>query len=172
MANSANVRIRYATITYGTTDLGHTTGGVKFSYNPKFTDLVVDQYGKTAVDKGLDSEVVQAVVSFSEIVYTTFKNIFVLASSSDGTSPFGNVKAGSNAASLLGATAKKLTIHPSNQTDASEDIVIHKAAITDIGDMELTPDKQTVVPVTFMGLIDESQPTGQRLFRIGPASVS
>lgn len=171
---AANIRVGACQITFNSVDLGHTLGGVKIKYNPKYTELNVDQYGKTRLDMALLSEMFEVDVPLAEVVYQSWKYSMPVATATAGTGTAGKIVTGANAGALLSASAFALTLHPLAKSagDTGEDITVFKAVVFDIGDVEYSPDKQRVINVQFTGLIDETQPVGQRLFRIGPANVS
>lgn len=170
MADIKNVQIGVQNITYGGEDLGHTNGGCEFTYEPEYTDIVVDLYGNTVVDKALTGEVVRVTVPLAELTLEKLKNAIPTATIvEDTTSGKKKLTIGSTAGKRLSASAKELVLHPSwlPKDDKTFDIKLHKAVITSEVALPFRKDEQTVYEVEFTALIDESQEDGGLLAVIG-----
>lgn len=175
MGDVSNIQLGVQNIKYGTKDLGHTSGGCQFSYEPEYTDITVDLYGSTAVDKVLTGEVVKVTVPLTEITLDNLKTAIPTGKIvTDGTDP--NKKKltfGSIAGKKLSATAQPLVLHPSwlASSDKSFDIKLHKAVIASEVALDYKKDEQTVYEVEFYALIDESQEDGSFLAVIGDEAI-
>jgi|SRR5699024_2796019 len=174
MADIKNVQIGVQNLTYGGEDLGHTSGGCEFGYEPEYTDVVVDLYGNTAVDKALTGEVVRVTVPLAEVTLDKLKHAIPTGKIVEDTQG-GRKKLtfGSQAGKRLSENAKELVLHPSwlPNSDKSLDITLHKAVITSEVALPFRKDEQTVYEVEFTALIDESKEDGGLLATIGDPSV-
>jgi hypothetical protein len=174
MADIANVQIGVQLLNYGGEDLGHTNGGCEFAYEPEYTDILVDLYGNTVVDKALTGEVVRVTVPLAEVTLDKLKNAIPTGTLvTDATTQKQKLKIGSTAGKRLSAQAKPLILHPSwlPASDKKFDIKLHKAVITSEVALPYRKDEQTVYEVEFMALIDETQEDGGLLAVIGDESV-
>jgi len=170
MANDlANIQIGRQILTFGTEDLGHTDGGCEFSYEPEYTDIVVDAYGKTVADKVLVGEAVSVKVTLAEITLDKLK-IAMPTGTMVGTT---SMELGSAPGKKLSDSALELTLHPAFKPvgDASFDITLYKAVI--VGEVKLPYkfDEKTVYEVTFVALIDETKSDGNYLAAIGDTAA-
>ena len=175
MAKNVNyIRIGQSDVTFNSVDLGHTKGGVAIKYDPNYAELNVDQYGKTNVDLALVEEKFTVKTQLAEITGANWAVAIPNGTYSSGTAPIGKVLGGANAGGLVSQYAHTLVLHPSKNasSDTGEDVTVFKAVVTEAVDVPYKVDAQRVLEVTFTALIDESQPAGSRLFRIGPANVS
>jgi len=168
MANDlANIQIGRQILTYGAIELGHTDGGCEFSYEPEYTDIVVDAYGKTVTDKILVGEAVSVKVTLAEITLDKLKIAMPTGTMVGTTSQ--KLTMGSAPGKKLSTGALALVMHPAFKAvdDLEFDITLYKAAI--IGEVKLPYkfDEKTVYEVTFVALIDELKEDGDYLAAIG-----
>lgn len=174
MADIKNVHIGVQKIYFDGEDLGHTDGGCEFAYEPEYTDIVVDLYGNTAVDKALTGEVVRVTVPLAELTLEKLKAAIPTAKIvEDASTGKKKLTIGSTAGKRLSEHAKELILHPSwlPESDKSLDIKLHKAVITSEVALPFRKDEQTVYEVEFTALIDESQEDGSLLAVIGDDSI-
>jgi hypothetical protein len=174
MGDISNVQIGVQNLTYGGEDLGHTNGGCEFAYEPEYTDILVDLYGNTVVDKALTGEVVRVTVPLAEVTLDKLKNAIPTGTIvEDATSGKKKLTIGSTAGKRLSASAKELVLHPSwlPAGDKSFDIKLHKAVITSEVALPYRKDEQTVYEVEFTALIDETKEDGGLLAVIGDDSI-
>lgn len=172
--NIDNVQIGVQLLKFDGEDLGHTNGGCTFGYEPEYTDVVVDLYGDTAVDKSLLAEVVKVTVPLAEVTVDKLKNAVPTGTIvEDAEGGRKKLTIGSRAGKRLSEQAKKLTLHPSwlPEDDQSFDITLHKAVITSEVELEYQKDEQTVYEVEFTALIDESNDEGNLLATIGDPTI-
>lgn len=161
-------------ITANGLDLGHTLDGVLLTAERDFTDVKVDRYGDTPIDKVLAGN--RATVSF-KLAQNNFRNLDLSmpeTSSYDGAGVKDRVDLGADAGYSLRANAVQLVIHPLKNavSDLSEDIVLYKAVSAENVELPYRVDEQIAVELTFHALVDEGYGTGRRLGHIGPADVS
>lgn len=163
----ANIQIGRQILTYGDVELGHTDGGCEFSYEPEYTDIVVDAYGKTVADKVLVGEAVKVKVTLAEITLDRLKMAMPTGTLAGTTSQ--KLTLGSAPGKKLSDGAQELLMHPAFKAvdDLEFDISLYKAAI--IGEVKLPYkfDEKTVYEVTFIALIDETKEDGDYLACIG-----
>lgn len=170
MPDISNVQIGIQKIIFGGRDLGHTDGGCEFAYEPEYTDITVDLYGNTVVDKALTGEVVRVTVPLAETTLENLKEAIPTATLVEDTAT-GKKKLtiGSIAGKKLSNMAKELRLHPSwlPDSDKSLDIVLHKAVIVSEVALPFRKDEKTVYEVEFVALIDETKDDGNLLATIG-----
>lgn len=173
MANIQNVRIGDCDVFLDSVHLGHTKGGVEFTFEREFEDLTVDKYGNMPVDMALTGNNLLVKAFLAEIT-----NDVLNVAIPEGDYALGGVDdklgLGRDSGYLLAQDAKALRLHPRNKaaTDYSEDIYIWKAASVENVEMAFKIDEQRVVEVTFRAFVDESKNNGERLGRIGPDTIS
>lgn len=173
MSNINNGRMSAARLTYGGVNIGHTTGGVSFNYEPSTEDLIFDQYGDTPVDKILTGENVQIVANLAEPVVGVLNSVIPggLHALGSGGERLG---VGRDAGYSLRADAKQLVLHPYDKADddTDEDVVIYKAVVAEAVELNYEVNGQRVFEVTFQALVDETYGAGRRLGHIGSTDVS
>lgn len=170
MADIKNVQIGIQEITFGGRELGHTDGGCEFTYEPEYTDITVDLYGNTAVDKVLTGEVVKVTVPLAETTLDNMKMAIPTATVvEDATNGIKSLRIGSKAGKRLSEMAETLKLHPSwlPKDDKTFDITLHKAVIVSETALSYKVDEKVVYEVEFIALIDETQDEGGLLAAIG-----
>lgn len=177
MANIGNIaKVKVAgpqLITYKGIVLGHTLDGVTFTYEREFTDVMVDQYGNTAIDKVLTGQNLQLTFQLAEDDYKSWQAAIPETNAIDG-SVGDRVDLGADAGFSMRTESGLLVVHPNrlDPTDKTEDINVYKAVSTENIEVVLKNDEQKVIEVTMTALVDESYNSGRRLGHIGPADVS
>lgn len=173
MANIANVRIGDCDVFLNEIHLGHTKGGVEFTFEREFEDLTVDKYGNMPVDMALTGQNLLIKAFLAEVTNDNYnvaipEGAYALGSADD------KLGLGRDAGYLLRQDAKPLRLHPRNRAanDLSEDIYIWLAASVENVEMGFKIDEQRVLETTFRAFVDESQPDGSRLGRIGAEAIS
>ena len=176
MGDLTAIQIGRQNITFDGTDLGHTDGGCEFSYEPEYTDIMVDAFGKTVADKVLVGEAVKVKVPMVETTLDKVKiamptGIFV----EDTANSTQKLTIGSAPGKKLSDYAGELILHPANLdvSDVSKDITLHKAVVTSEVVLPFKIDEKTVYEVEFLALIDDTKEDGNYLATIGdPAATS
>lgn len=169
MADVTNIQLGTCSITFNGTDLGHTIDGCEFSYEPNYTDIMVDKYGQTPVDKVLNGETVTVKCKLAEHINTNWQVAIPAganAGAADARRTFGR-----NAGARLADSAAELVIHPLAQGDLSHDIVLHKAVVHSQVVLPHTNDEPTAIEVEFVALVDETKATGNWLGLIGDSTA-
>lgn len=157
--DSDNISIGPAYVYFAGRHVGHTYGGVTISITQNVYELKSDQYGDTAVrtiDAGL---VLEVTVNLTESTFANLKMLFASATDRTTFLTFGRPVGGV-------ITTGQLVIEP---IDGSSIFQIYKAAPNIGGAVEIgfTTDNQRVYACKFVGIVDDSRPSGDQLFRIG-----
>ncbi len=173
MANIANVRIGDCDVFLNEVHLGHTKGGVEFTFEREFEDLTVDKYGNMPLDMALTGQNLLIKAFLAEITNDVLnvaipEGNYALGSEDD------KLGLGRDSGYLLRSDAKPLRLHPRSRAadDFSEDVYIWLAVSVENVEMGYKIDEQRIIETTFRALVDESQPDGSRLGRIGAADIS
>ena len=156
--DSDNISIGPALVYFKGRHVGHTYGGVSVSITQNVYELKSDQYGETAV-KVLDAGLVlEVTVNLTESTFENLKMLFASAEDETTYLTFGKPVGGA-------IETGELVIEP---TDGSDIFQIYKAAPNIGGAVEIgyTTDNQRVYACKFVGLIDDSRPSGDQLFRL------
>lgn len=173
MANIANVRIGDCDVFYDEVHLGHTKGGVEFTFEREFEDLTVDKYGSMPLDMALTGQNLLIKAFLAEIT-----NDVLNVAIPEGNYALGSLDdklgLGRDAGYLLRQDAKPLRLHPRNKAanDNSEDVYIWLAASVENVEMGYKIDEQRIIETTFRAFVDESQPNGSRLGQVGAPTIS
>lgn len=173
MANIQNLRIGPCSLTWKTQDLGHSLGGIKLTYERKFTELKVDKYGDTPVDAALTATSLKVALKVAEPVVTLLQRIIPEGSfNSGGQGSQVGFAAGEGA--TMRQYAGLLTMHPLSKalTDTSEDINIYLAFPSGNNVLNYDVNNQRVYELEMSALVDEEYTPGRRLGHIGNATIS
>ena len=161
--DSDNISIGPCFVYFNGVHVGHTFGGVTLSLTQNVYELKSDQYGDTPVrvlDAGL---VLEVTANLTEATFENLKMLFASATE-QGTGESAYLSFGRPVGTPV--TTGELILEP---TDGSSVIQIYKGA-PNIGstiEIGFTTDNQRVFATKFVGLIDDSRPIGDQLFRIG-----
>lgn len=164
MADIANVKLGVCNVTFNGVPLGHTKGGVVVTYEPTYHDVMVDAYGETPVDKRLLGEKLIAKVPLAE---ATLANLAIAIP--EGTTSGSKLTIGSSVGDALSDVAKELVLHPveNASNNLEDDVVFHKAVVTNSIELPFQNDAEKVIEVEFTALLDESKDDGNYLGFIG-----
>jgi hypothetical protein len=169
MASILNVQLGACSVTYNSIDLGHTKGGAEVSYEPEWSDVSVDKYGNTVVEKYLVGEKFTVKVALAE--YTTANLKYSMPSGTFAGAANARVTLGKSAGGQATSYAYQLVLHPLNKGTRAHDIVLHKAVVTSAVLLPHKVDEQKVVEVTFEALLDETKTDGNYLGFIGDSTA-
>lgn len=168
MSNSLNVKMGVCSVSFKGTDLGHTKGGVEVTYDPQWSEITVDKYGKTVVEKKLTGEKVTVKVPLAE--YTADNLLVAIPAGTQSGTTHKKLSIGSDAGKSLLAQAGQLILHPVGESNKDFDVVLHKAAVTSSVTIKHQVETERVVEVTFEALIDETKADGSYLGFIGDSA--
>ena len=149
-------------VTFGGTDIGHTQGGCNVSYDEKWRDMFVDEYGEGAVDKVFQGESIEVTMKLTQSQLATIKAIMPLYT--DGTSYLGF---GTTLGKKASDYADELILTPFEDGDATNALTIFKALT--VGSPKVwgyTNENDRVYEVTWVGLMYDSGHTGSKLFKM------
>lgn len=153
--------------------LGYLKGGTDLNLARKFEDLTADDYGDTPLDivkvgDDLKITAMLAEPTKENISYAVPEGSYV--EGAGGDSKFG---AGRKAGYLMSNEEGVLRLHPvkNNPDNYNDDVYVHRAVAIDDLDLGFK-NEQRLVKVTWRAMIDETQPEGQKLFRIGDPTIS
>lgn len=173
MSQIANVRIGDCDVFFGGVALGHTKGGVEFTFEREFEDLTVDKYGSMPVDMALTGQNLMIKAFLAEITNDVMnvaipEGKYALGATDD------KLGLGTDSGYLLRQDAKVLRLHPRSRavSDLSEDVNIWLAVSTENVELGYKIDEQRIIETTFRALVDETKPDGSRLGQIGPDTIS
>jgi hypothetical protein len=183
MANIQNLRMGPCSINYLGVDMGHTLGGVKVTITRKLTDLKVDKYGDTPVDKVLTDVQMKISTKVAEPVVGVLKNAMPEGTYSvgpagtqlgigagEGESMRNMVVSGVQEPDAAGL----LILHPLSKplTDTSEDVAMYLAVPTASPVVNYEVASQRVFDLEFEALVSEAYAPGRRLGHFGPLNIS
>jgi len=168
LSDISNVKMGVCSVTFGTTALGHTKGGVTVTYEPDIHDITVDQYGSTPAEKVLIGQKLKATVPLAE---SSIANLAIAIP--EGEAGAESIKIGGKVGLRLSSEAETLVLHPiaNDNDDLSEDVVIYKAVVTNSIDIPFKVDEERVIELEFEGIIDETRLDGDMLGLIGDSSA-
>ncbi len=169
MADVTNVKVGACSVTFNTTDLGHTKGGVEVSYEPIYHDVSVDKYGETVVEKYLIGEKITAKVPLAELTIANLK--VAMPQGTFAGAANARLTLGKTAGQRAGASAAQLVLHPLNMGTRANDIVLHKAYASSTVDLKMKVDEENVYEVEFEALLDETKSDGNYLGLIGDSTA-
>ena len=173
MANISNVRMGACSLTFNGVDCGHTLGGVKLTNTRKLTDLKVDKYGDSVIDKVLTANDLVISCKVAEPVISLIKVAMPEGTYLTGTAGTQLGIAAGEGASMR-ASAAVLTLHPfaRSATDYTEDVTIYLAVPTANPVLNYDTNGQRVFDLEFSALVSEAYTPGRRLGHIGPVNIS
>lgn len=161
-------------ITVNGVDIGHTLGGVELQGTRKLTDVNVDRYGETPIDKVLSGNTLKAVFTMAQTEWAQWDLLVPETSSYNGAGAADRADFGADAGASLRAEGKLIVIHPLKNmaTDLSDDVTIYKAVSAGDFSLPMRVDEQRALEITLEALVVEDFGTGRRLGHYGPADVS
>lgn len=162
-----NLEMGPCNVTFKTTDLGLTKGGVEVEFGTEVANITADQFGDTVIDDVIKGRMVKVKVPMAERDLTKLAAV-IPGSTLVGT---GTKKLVIKAAvgTSLRALAGELQLRPKGMTDASKDVVIPLAMPK--GDMQFSfkHDEQRVYAVEFTGYVNLDS---DELFIIGDKAAA
>lgn len=171
--NAENVQLGTCSVTFNTTDLGLTKGGVEVAVATTTYKITVDQFGMTEVNEYITGRTASVKVPMAETDIT--KLAAVIPGSvivTDAVTPTKKkLTVGSSVGTSLRAFADVLTLHPIglDTTDKSQDFTLPIAAPKGEFNFAFKLDEERVYTVEFVGYPDLS--TGV-LYVIGDESAA
>lgn len=166
-SDTQNVKVGVANLTLDGTDLGYTKGGVEVEVSTEKYTVTVDQFGQTPINDYIIGRSISVTTPLAE---TTIDNLVQImpGATKIGSGPTkAEVKTG--VGTNLITNAGKLVVSPIATNDASEDIVIPKAATAGNMTFSYNLDSERVFNVQWTGYPD---PTTGLLFVMGDEAAA
>ncbi len=143
--NPLNIPLSPMRVNFMGVDLGGTVGDVTFSKKIEMADIMVDQFGKTPIDKVVSGYGYSVKFTIAEVKdKSNWKKVFPsdrLITSGPNTSIISDMNIGDH----LYAQSGVLILHPLENADAdlSQDYKFEKAASIQVSEVKYGPSKQT-----------------------------
>ncbi len=169
MGDVTNVQVGACQVTFNGVDLGHTKGGVEVTYEPVHTDVAVDAYGETIVEKFLRGEKLMAKVPLAEYTINNLRN--AIPQSQFAGAANARITIGAKAGKKAKEDAAQLVLHPLIEGTRRHDIVFHKAYVASQVVLNHTNEEEKIIEVTFEALLDETKSDGNYLGLIGDSTA-
>lgn len=168
MADVTNVKVGACSVVFNSVDLGHTKGGVEVSYEPIYHDVSVDKYGETIVEKYLMGEKITVKVPLAELTIANLK--VAIPQGTFAGAANARLTVGHSAGTKATDNAAQLVLHPLNMGTLANDIVLHKAYVASVVNLQMKVDEENVYEVEFEALLDETKSDGNYLGLIGDST--
>jgi len=168
MADVTNVKVGACSVVFNSVDLGHTKGGVEVSYEPIYHDVSVDKYGETIVEKYLMGEKITVKVPLAELTIANLK--VAIPQGTFAGAANARLTVGHSAGTKATNNAAQLVLHPLNMGTLANDIVLHKAYVASVVNLQMKVDEENVYEVEFEALLDETKSDGNYLGLIGDST--
>lgn len=145
-----NIPLGPMRVSFKGTQVGGTTDSVKISKKLQTADKMIDQFGKTSVDKVVSGYDYQVEFVLAEVKNKDLWKV-VFPSDYEVTSGTKTIVSTMNIGDSLYAQAGALLLHPLYNVDGNltEDYTFEKAASIETSEVVYGPDKQTGLKVTF-----------------------
>jgi hypothetical protein len=168
-SSTENVKLGVCTVTFDTTDLGFTKGGVEVEVQTSTHEVTVDQMGETPIDEIIMGRTVQVTVPMAE---TTLENLVKIMPGSvlvtDTVDPTKKkVVVSTGVSTSLLKLAKELVLRPKG-TNGADDFTIPKAMTAGALQFAYQTDQERVFNVVFKGYADSDG----ELFIVGDESAA
>lgn len=169
MSDIAKVELGVCEVSIDGVSIGHTKGGVEVTYEPTYSDITVDAYGETIVDKRLIGEKWMAKIPFAEYTIANLRK--AMPQSEFAGAGNARITIGAKAGKKASDDAVELLLHPQDKGTREHDIVMHKAYASSSVVINHVNDDVKVVEVTFEALLDESKSDGNYLGLVGDSTA-
>jgi hypothetical protein len=146
-SSTENVKLGVCKVTWGTTDLGYTKGGVEVEVTTETYEVMVDQFGNSPIKEYITARTCTVRAPLAE---TTLENLVKIMPG----------------ATLIGTTTKKVVVPNATSTDLlplAQKLVLHPIALADSNKSEdfVIPKASTAGAMTFSYKLDE-----ERIFNV------
>ncbi len=166
-SDTANVKVGVANITFGGTDLGYTKGGVEVEVTTEKYTVTVDQFGNSPINDYLIGRSITVTTPLAE---TTVDNLVLTM---PGATKVGTGTVKAEVTTGVGVNlidvADELIVKPQAALDASENIVIPKAATAGNMTFAYQLDSERVFNVQWTGYPD---PETKLLYTFGDPAAA
>jgi hypothetical protein len=169
MADITKLELGVCEVSIDGVNLGHTKGGVEVTYEPIYTDISVDAYGETVVDKRLIGEKWMAKVPLAEYTIANLRK--AMPQTQFAGAGNARITIGAKAGKKASDDAVELLLHPQDKGTREHDIVMYKAYASSQVVINHVNDDIKIIEVTFEALLDESHSDGNYLGMIGDSTA-
>ncbi|MBW1779319.1 MAG: hypothetical protein JRL30_01140 [Deltaproteobacteria bacterium] len=159
---ASEIKIGAAEALWATVTLGHTEEGQTARLTKTLAERKVDQYGDSLVDQVLVGMQVEVTLNIAQWIYDTL--LIAYPEATKGTGDY--IHAGGEPGQLMSTESEELILRPYGATGSTEDTVIKKAYVREVGDISYTNDGDRLVAVTFEGLLDTTKGNGAMLWAL------
>ena len=162
--NASNVLEGPAVFQLNATSLGHTSGGIDFSFKPASRMQNVDQWGKSGINAIHQGDEIKIKVPLAEWTAASLQESF--GSGNDQTGSGSGAYIGMGRSAGYRYVPGAVNIIPVLAADAAKKIVLFRAV--PLGEIKLPfqADKDRIFETEFTGLIDESKADGELIGKI------
>lgn len=164
----SNMRTGPAVVYFGGSCVGVTIGDVEFSPELEQRLRKTARYGETPVDFIHTGEKYSVKVKMAEHAVANLAVALPEGVTVSNSRYFGRVPGG-----LASAHSGRLVVRPVDKDaadDTTQDLVFHKAVVTEVESVTYSVDDERVFGVTFTALVDDTQDDGKKLGFINGSS--
>ena len=167
MANSQNVHLGIADLTLNGNQIGHTKEGVEITVTPSVHEVKVDKYGEAPLKVVGMGTRVEVKVNFAESNHAHISQAIAEATYTAGAT---KDQVGIGKAAGQEIVGVPLLLHPvAAGADTDLDWNFHKVVPIGAPTIAYKNGEERVIEATFLALVDETQPDGETIVRIGTA---
>ena len=175
--NVASVQFGTCQVTFGALDLGLIKGGVTFTYEKDYYDIMSDSL-TMMIRSEITAERAMAVVNVQELDLEKL-NAYITGSTlvTDATTP-ANMRVDVGGGVVESTDYKVLTIVPVTDgsatisTDVNAPIIIHRALAMDQVSLEYNRESERTIAVEFKGYYDSTRVIGAQLASFGDLTAA
>jgi hypothetical protein len=172
MANDATkVKMGVCQVTYGSTDLGYTAGGVTISYSVETEEVEVDQEA-FPIKEIVTSQSFEVTVPMAEYNLSVLKDVFPDATftAGDGTTTSDKLELSGGVVDMSSDTDSALTITPTDSSASnSETIILGNAQVSPQLEFSFTKEGARIFELTFKAMKPNTPTTKWVTFGTGAA---
>ncbi len=150
--NPNNISLTPQRVTFNGVDLGGTVASVKIKKDIKMSDIMVDQFGKTPIDKVVSGYAYEVTFELAEVKFKPNWKVVFPSDSLITSGPNQSVRSDMQIGDHLLAHSALLNLHPleASNADVSTDYNFPKAASIQTSEIDYGPEKQSGLKVTMV----------------------
>lgn len=152
----ANIRIGSVQVELGGTNLGYTGEDTSLTVGTEYANIMVDKYGHTLVDKRIVGRTVTVTMTLKQTSKSDLTDVWAKVFPENTSASAAKIVLGDETNESMRDTGAVLVLQRRNAADDTEDFTIWKAVPTEVGEIGLNNEGESTLPVTFEGLIDET----------------
>jgi hypothetical protein len=159
-----NIEIGRCRVSANGTEIGETQGAVTLKIRTKWRERRSERSGESAVERVAMGTELRVSMRLAEKRMDALQRALPTAFAGSGLLGLGRAP-GFKAS----AAAFELRLHPEERADAGRDVVLHKAAATEVTAIEYGPGRARGFDVEFAALVDPAKADGLLLGQLGSA---